>query len=657
LDRGNGKITRRIIKKEEIKLKMIETIEEQRFRRSSGFLRYWETALLISLPIVGITSILNLPSYFGISFYIQQYLAIFFGLVMALVFILVPYKKGTSMNQLPWYDLVLSILGLIVGIYVSIYYREIVVELGLLINYRIILGSIAILLILEASRRLLGWPFLSIVLIFIFYALFSFLFPGGLYGKGVSWSRLATYLYLDPQGILGIAIEVSATIVFSFIFFGQALFKIGGGQVFNESAMSLMGRFRGGPAKVAILASSLFGTMSGSAVANVVTTGSVTIPMMKKTGYPAHFAAAVEATASSGGQIMPPIMGAAAFLMATFLGIPYVKVAISAAIPAMLYYLALFIQVDLEAGKNGLKGLPAHMLPKFSKVFKNGWPFIFPLFLLVYLLFILMIDADKAGLYSAASIFLIGFTLIKERISLRKVFFILKETGEGMLEIGVICSAAGIIIGIVSLTGLGFTFSQTLVSISGGSTIVLLILAAIGAIILGMGMTVTAAYIFMVILIAPALIQLGMNPLNAHLFVFYFSVMSFLTPPICLAVYAAASLAQADMMKTAFQAIKLGIAAYIVPFIFAYHPSLLLQGSLTEVILSIITSIIGIALVAVSVEGYLFRQLNLLKRIVIFGGGILSLVPGLKTDILGLLIISPIILWEWRNKNIHKKEG
>lgn len=633
---------------------MVETFKVSKFRKASGILYYWENILLIAIPVIGLISILNLPLYFGMSFYIQQYLSIFFSLIMALVFILVPLKKGGKMDYVPWYDILLSFTGLIAGLYLAINYKNIVVELGLLVPERIILGSISIIIILEASRRVLGWQFLTIVLIFIFYALFSHIFPSGLYGKGISWSRLATYLYLDPQGILGIAIEVSATIVFAFVFFGQAIFKTGGGEVFTQSALALMGRYRGGPAKVAILASSLFGTMSGSAVANVVTTGSVTIPMMKKTGYPSHFAAAVEATASSGGQIMPPIMGAAAFLMATFLGIPYMKVALSAVIPALLYYLAVFIQVDLEAAKNGLKGLPHEVLPKLGSVFRKGWPFGIPFIILIYLLFIAMLDADKAGIYATASVFLIGFILIKDKINFKKTFQILKETGEGMLEIGVICAAAGIIIGVVSLTGLGFTFSQVLVNISGGSTIILLILAAIGAIILGMGMTVTAAYIFMVILIAPALMQLGMEQINAHLFVFYFAVMSFLTPPICLAVYAAASLAGADIMKTALQAIRLGIAAYIVPFIFAYHPALLLRGNFLEVILAVLTSIIGISLIAISIEGYLFRQLKWLKRIIIFSGGVLSLIPGWETDLLGLMISIPFIFQEWNNNRKTK---
>jgi len=634
---------------------MAGSVEGSRFRRPGGIFGYWEDILLVSVPVIGMISILNFPLYFGLSFYIQQYLAIFFGLIMALVFILVPFKKEAPRDRLPWYDLALSTLGLMVGIYLALYYREIVVELGLLIPSRVVLGTIAIVLVLEASRRVLGWPFLTIVLLFMFYALFTFLFPGRLYGKGVTWPRLATFLYLDPQGILGIATEVAATVVFAFVFFGQALFRTGGGAFFTDSAMVLMGRYRGGPAKVAVLASSLFGMMSGSAVANVVTTGSVTIPLMKKTGYPPHFAGAVEATASSGGQIMPPIMGAAAFLMATFLGIPYVKVAVSAAIPAVLYYMAVFIQVDLEAAKNGLKGLPSEMLPKLFVVFRKGWPFLIPFSVLIYALFIRMIEADRAGLYATASVFLICYLRREDRLDLKRIAKILKETGEGMLEIGVICSAAGLIIGIVSLTGLGFTFSQALVSLAGGSTFLLLILGAIGAIILGMGMTVTAAYLLMVILIAPALIQLGIAPLNAHLFVFYFAVMSFLTPPVCLAVYAAASLAEADMMKTAFQAIKLGVAAYIVPFLFAYHPSLLLQGNILEIIHAIITAMIGISLVAIGVEGFLFRELNWLKRGLLILGGLGCMIPGWKSDLIGLVMGIPIIIWEWKKYRVIKK--
>jgi len=634
---------------------MAEPGEESRFRRYKGVARLWQDVLLILVPVIGITSILNLSLYFGLSFFLQQYLAIFFGLVLSLVFLLVPARKKMAMDRLPWYDSLFAFLSLVVGFYAAIFYKEIVVEMGLLIPHRVVLGTVAILLILEGTRRLIGLPFLIIVFFFIFYALFASIFPGGLYGKAIPWPRLANYLYLDPQGILGIAIEVAATVVFAFVIFGQTLFRTGGGQFFIDAALSLMGRFRGGPAKVSVLSSSLFGTISGSAVANVMVDGWFTIPLMKANGFKDYTASAVEAVASTGGQIMPPVMGAAAFLMATFLGIPYAKVAISAALPAILYYVAVYIQIDLISIRDGLHGLPPDSLPSLKNVMKRGWPFFISILILIYTLFILGLDADKAGLYSAASVFIISFFQKETRPNIKNFIAILRDTGEGMLEIGVISVAAGLIIGIVSITGLGFTFSSTLVNVAGGSTFILLALAAAGAIVLGMGMTVTAAYLLMVILIAPALTTLGMAPLNAHLFVFYFAVMSFLTPPICLAVYAAASIGKADMLKTGYAAIRLAIAAYIVPFIFAYHPALLLQGSFFEVLEAVLTALIGIGLVAIAVEGYLFRPLNWLRRVLLCSGGILSLIPGWKTDLLGLAIALPIVFWEWKANRLIKK--
>ena len=628
---------------------MAEPGEESRFRGYKGVAHLWQDISLILVPVTGIISILNLPLYVGLSFYIQQYLAIFFSLVLSLVFLLVPAQKKMAMDTLPWYDSILAVLSLIVGFYAAIFYKDIVVELGLLIPHRILLGTVVILLILEATRRLIGWPFLIIVICFIFYALFASFFPGGLYATAISWPRLANYLYLDPQGILGIAIEVAATVVFAFVIFGQTLFRTGGGQFFIDAALSIMGRYRGGPAKVSVISSSLFGTVSGSAVANVMVDGWFTIPLMKANGFKDYTASAIEAVASTGGQIMPPVMGAAAFMMATFLGIPYAKVAISAALPAILYYIAVYIQIDLIAIRNGLHGLPRESLPSFKEVMKKGgYSFFISILFLIYLLFIANLDGDKAGLYAAASVLIISFFKKETRPNIAKLISILKDTGEGMLEIGVISAGAGLIIGIISITGLGYTFSSTLISLSGGSTFLLLVLAAAGAVVLGMGMTVTAAYLLMVILIAPALTTTGVAPLNAHLFVFYFAVMSFVTPPVCLAVYAAASIGKADMFKTGYQAIRLSIAAYIVPFIFVYHPALLLQGNVIDVLVAVVTAVIGISLVAIAVEGYLFRPLDWVRRILLCGGGILSLIPGWETDLLGLAIALPIVFWEWK---------
>ncbi|MBI2088415.1 MAG: TRAP transporter fused permease subunit [Deltaproteobacteria bacterium] len=585
----------------------------------------------------------------------QQYLAVFLAMAMAGTFLVVPAHHKASLGRLPWYDGLFSLLSLLVGIYVALFYFDIIETMGLLLPLRIVLGAVAILLILEGTRRLLGWPILFIVLIFFLYARYTFLFPGALYGQGIPWTRLVNYLYLDPNSLFGVALQVAATVVFSFVFFGQFLFSTGGGLYFTEGALALFGQYRGGPAKVSVVASSLFGTMSGSAVANVVVDGPITIPMMVRTGYRPEVAAAVEAVASTGGQIMPPVMGAAAFLMATFLGIPYAQVAIAAIFPALLYYLSVFIQVDLEAARRGLRGLPREELPNLKHILGQGWLFLFPIGVLVYILFFTGLEAEVAGLYATGAVFLVSFLRKASRLTFSKLLIILEKTGEGLLEISIISAVAGLIIGIVALTGLGFTFSQAVVSLAGGNFFLLLVLAAVAAGILGMGMTVTAAYILVVILVAPALVQLGTDPLTAHMFVFYFAVLSFLTPPICLAVYAAAAIGGTDLLKTAFQAMRLAIVAYVVPFIFAYKPALLLRGSVTEVLTAVVTAIAGVWLLAIGVEGYLFRVLNFPKRVVLIVAGLGLMTPGLATDVLGLAIAAPVLLREFANKKVFTR--
>jgi TRAP transporter 4TM/12TM fusion protein len=418
-----------------------EASPEPRFRRHKGLLGSIEKALLICIPLAGVVGILDVFLYFGISVYIQQYLAVLLGLVLALVPLLVPAAKSSPRERLPWYDAAISLGGLVIGLYMVIFYPSIAVSMGILTPDRIILGALAIVLVLESCRRLLGWPLVIIVAFFIFYAHFTNIFPGALYGRGVPLPRLATYLYVDENALFSIAMRVTGTIVLAFIFFGRAIFATGGGQFLTNLAMSIMGGFRGGPAKVSVIASSSFGMMSGSAVANVATTGVVTIPLMKKSGYPAYYAGAVEATASSGGQIMPPVMGAAAFLMAQFLGMPYAKVVVAAIVPAILYYVGVFVQVDLEAVKSNLKGLPRNLLPSVKKTLLDGWIFFIPLIVLVYSLFVLFLDPDSAGLYSVASVLVVTAVRKASRINLRKLLAILEDTGEGLLEITVIAAA------------------------------------------------------------------------------------------------------------------------------------------------------------------------------------------------------------------------
>jgi TRAP transporter 4TM/12TM fusion protein len=620
-----------------------------RYRSLKGIAGIYADVLLTIIPVVGVVGIINVPSYFGFAIHAQQFIAAVFGLVLGSAFVLLPTRKGRGLANLPWYDFLCSVIGIAAGLYVAAFYQDIMVDVGIIMEHRVVLGTLAVLLTIEAARRVVGLPFVVIVAVFIIYALFASHFPGELYTRSVSYDNLATYLYLDPQGLLGIPMVVAATIVLVFLLFGQSISSVGVSRLFNDMAFAAMGRFRGGPAKVSILASSLFGTISGSAVANVATTGVFTIPLMKKSGYKPYFAGAVEAVSSTGGQIMPPIMGAAAFIMATFIGVPYATIALAALVPAILYYIAVFVQVDMRAAKDQLVGLPQSELPRALNVLKENWPFIIPFAVLVYTLFFRWMEAEFAGLISILVTAILGFVLKKRTgFTLKRFVIIFRESGRGLLEVGVTSAGAGIIIGVLSITGLAFTFSTVLVSLAKGSIFLLLILAAIGSAILGMGMPVTAAYLLMVVLAAPALVNLGIPPLIAHLFVFYYGVLSFLTPPVCLAAYAGASIAGANMMQTAFQSMRLGIGAYLVPFIFAYKPALILQGTIFQVVEAILFACIGITFIAVAVEGYLFRHLNLTKRVAFFSGGLVTMVPGLLFDAVGLCIIVPLVIFEYR---------
>ena len=627
-----------------------------RLRQLGGVSGFYADCVLTFIPVTGIIGILDVPSYFGLSLHLSQYIAIMFGLILCSAFLIMPVKKRSSLDEVPWYDLLFSIGSIGIGLYVAIYYQTIMVDIGMLMPQRVALGAAAVLLTLEASRRVVGLAFIIIIIAFIFYAIFGSYFPGVLYTKSISIENLVTFLYLDPQGILGTPLSISATIVFVFVLFGQLISTVGVSKLFNDLAFAVMGRFRGGPAKVAVLSSSLFGMISGSAVANVVTTGVFTIPLMKKAGYKPYFAGAVEAVASTGGQIMPPIMGAAAFLMATFIGVPYSTIALAAAFPAILYYTAVFVQVDLRAGKDNLRGLPRKDLPRIRAVLRENWPFFIPLLALIYTLFILLMEAEYSGLISFLVTGILGFILKKKTgMSIRRLAIVLRDTGKGLLEIGITSAGAGLIIGVLSITGLAFTFSSVLVSLAMGNLFLLLLLAAIGTTILGMGMTVTACYLLMVVLTAPALSTMGVPLIVAHFFVFYYGVLSFLTPPVCLAAYAGASIAGANMNQTAFQSMKLGIVAYLVPFICVYNPALLLIGRPATVLWACITSFIGVCIMASGVEGFLFRKLDIWKRVALVVGGLGITIPGIRTDIIGFCIAFPVIYFEWRAKKEEAK--
>ncbi|MGD9576817.1 MAG: TRAP transporter permease [Syntrophorhabdus sp.] len=628
-----------------------------KFRKPDGFLNILTNILLSMIPVIGTIYITHIPEYIGLTIYKMQYVSLFLTLMLCSAFFTVPAAKKSPRNKIPWYDLLLALLSILSGGYVVAFYPSIVNELGILAFHRIILGVIIIALVLEATRRLVGWPLVIIGIVFGLYAIFAYLFPGMFHSRKIPYGRVITYMYLSSDGLFGIALSVVSTIVFSFIFFGRALFSIGGGQFLSDLAMSLMGMYRGGPAKVAILASSLFGSISGSASANVAMTGVVTIPLMKRVGYKPHIAGAIEAVASTGGLILPPVMAATAFIIAEFLEIPYSKVALSALVPALLYYVAVFAQVHLQAVKGGFKGISKSELPPMTRLLKEGWLYFVPVGALLYCLFGLNMMASTAGLYAVGATILVGLLGKKSRALIKSdPISILTETGRGLLEVGIICAVAGIVIAAISITGLGLSLSTSLVTISGGNVLILLIVAAIGAIILGMGMPVTATYLMLVVLIAPALIKLGIEPLAAHLFIMYFGIMSFVTPPVAIAAYVAAGIAGSEPIRTGFAALRLGIVAYIVPFIFCFEPGLILVGSTSVILLTIGTAALGTICLAVSLEGYLFNNLNMLKRLVIAAGAFALLIPDLLISMVGFCVIIISVAWElFQNRQMRLK--
>jgi TRAP transporter 4TM/12TM fusion protein len=630
----------------------LESTAQSRFRRHQGTIGLAETVMLVLIPITGVVGILDIFLSFGISLWIQQYLAVLLALTLALTPLLVPATKKNLRGTLPWYDVVLSAAGLVIGLYLAIFYQNLQATAGLITVERVILGAISILLVLEGCRRTLGWLMVVIIVFFILYPHFADLFPGPLHGRAVPWERLAVYLYIDEGSLLGIPLRVTGTIVLAFMLFGQALFAVGGEKFFTDAAISLMGRFRGGPAKATIIASGAFGIVSGSVVANIATTGVVTIPMMKRLGYQPHFAAAVEATTGCGDQLAPPIMGTVAFIMATFLGIPYWKVAVAALIPSILYYLGVFMQVHFHATKTGLRGLPSEGLPSFKRVMLDNWVFILPGLVIIYTMFVLQLEADMSGLWAAASIFVISFFKRASRLNLRKLLAILETTGEGLLEILLIGAMAGFAVGAVLLSALGHSVSLALLQLAGGNLFALLLMTGMAAMVLGLGVSTTPTYIIVVILLSPALIQAGMIPLSAHLFVLYYAVLGFLTPPEMMAVYTAASIAHSEPMKTAWQSMRLGIAAYLVPFVFAFDTSLLLQGSPADIVPSAILAILGMIILSAGIEGCLFRNLNWIKRVLFIAGAAGLLTPLWVPRGVGVAILLPLFLREWKIRRI-----
>jgi TRAP transporter 4TM/12TM fusion protein len=587
-------------------------------------------------------------SQFGLfSAIVQRSIHLLFALL--LIFLTIPTiggkdpEKDTPSKLSTLWDLFLFFLSLISIIYLVSQFREIVMRGGTTTKYDLVMGGILIVLVLEATRRSLGWSLPIIAVLGILYALLGDRIPGLWGHKGVDLETFIAYQFVTTEGLFTVPLGVSASFIFIFILFAAFLVASGTGEFFIDFANALTGHWRGGPAKVAIVSSGFFGTISGSSVANVVSTGSFTIPLMKKIGYESKFAGAVEAVASTGGQFMPPVMGAAAFIMADMLGVPYIRVCLAAMIPAILYYFALFYMVHLEAIKLGLKGIPKAQLPRLKQVIFRKGHLVLPALLLVYLL-IIGYSPMKAGFWSIWAVMGISFFRIETRIGLKKFFSALEKGAMTSREVALACACAGIIIGVVTQTGLGLKFSTLVIEACKGELFLALIAVMFTSMILGLGLTTSAAYILTVILGGPVLIKLGVDPLAAHMFVFYYACISTITPPEALTAYAGAGIAGSPPFATAFLAMRLGTIAYFIPFLFVYYPVLIWKGDLLHILSAFLTAIIGCLALGSAVQGHMISRLNWGLRLLLFIAAFTLIKPGIFSDILGGGILLSIYL-------------
>lgn len=564
---------------------------------------------------------------------------------MVLIFLLYPFRKekGAYISRLG--DFVF--LGISLGgiLYIFLNYEYFITRYPYvhpLSPADMAVGILFVLALLEAARRSIGSAMPITAICFLIYAYIGPSLPGLMRHAGFNTEAIIDQLYMTTEGIFGIPLGVSATYVILFVIFGVFLEKSGTGQFFMELAAATTGKAAGGPGKIAVVASGLFGTISGSAVANVMVTGQFTIPMMKRTGFQPHFAGAVEATASTGGQIMPPVMGAAAFVMAEFMGIPYLTVCKHAIIPAILYYLSVFMAVHFEAVRTDLRGM-LEAPPRLAAVMLSRGHLLLPVAVMLYFLFE-GYTPMYACIFSIIAALILANVKKETRMGLEKILDALENGAKGALQVACACACAGIIIGIVNLTGLGLKFTGFVLYLAGESLTPALLFTMIAGIILGMGLPTTAAYIVMAALLVPGLIKLGIVPIAAHMFVFYYAIISAITPPVALAVYAGAGLAGSNMWKTGLAAVRIGAPGFIIPFMFVYEPSLLFVGSLWEILSTFITATIGVVMLAAGLIGWFIRETNVVERLLLVGGAILLIKPGIYTDIMGAVFLLVVII-------------
>ena len=566
--------------------------------------------------------------------------------ILFLVFILFPATTKSPKDRVPWYDMVLAIIALASNFYIFFVFDQVAFRFDISISFtNFLVGLVALLLLIEATRRAVGKELVILCVVSILYMLFGNFFPGVFRYRGMSLMRLVEFMAWTTDGPYGIVLQVSASYIFTFIYFGVLISKTGIGDLFNDLAVSLFGRTRGGGAKVAVVASSAMGTISGIAVANVATTGSFTIPLMKKVGYTPSFAAAVEAVASTGGQIMPPVMGASAFIMAGILGIPYFSVIKAAFIPALLYYFALFLAVDLRALAIGLKGLKKEELPSIKKAILERGHMLIPIVLLVALL-VRGFSPLFSVFYSIVATMVISLINKTTRISVKQFIDSLVEGAQKALPIATACAVVGFTVGMVGATGLGSVLGQWIIGLAGDVKFIALILIAISSLILGVGLPPTACYIVVAVIAAPILVELmEIRPLAAHLYVYYYGMLAVITPPVALASFTAAGLVGESPYKVGWEAFRLGAPAYIIPFVFITSPSLMLfDVTFGGLVLGLLRGIIMAIAMATSLQGYIFEKINYLSRVLLFVSAVLIMYSATWSDIAGIVMASIVLL-------------
>lgn len=634
-------------------IKEVEEIETKNKRELTG---------ICSFPIIiaslGLFFFHMYTGWFGAYFSLIQR-SIHFSLILVLTYSIYAPQQKASRNKIQFYDLIFMVLAIILCLYILVNIHELVWRAGSPNTIDVYLGIILVLLTLEATRRSVGLPLMIVAIFFLLYALVLGPYMPGRFSHGAfSIKRVAYYLYLTDAGIFGTPLGVSASFVYLFILFGAVLNKTGAGKFFIDFATALTGYTRGGPAKAAVVSSGMMGTISGSSTANTVTTGSFTIPLMKSIGYSSVFAGAVEPVASTGGQLMPPIMGAAAFVMAEFLGVPYIEIAKAAIFPALFYYLALFMAVDFRAAKIGLRGLSREQLPDLFQTLKKGWILLAPIFALIYLL-VQGYSPQKSVVLSITILIIISMFSKETRLTPKKFLEAITEAGISATTVAVACAAAGIIVGITTMSGLGLKFTGIVFDISRGILPLALFLASLASLVLGMGIPTTANYIIMATLIAPALIKLmaeNSHLILSHMFVFYYGILADITPPVMLAVFAGAAIAKAPPMKVGLESTKLAIPGYILPFMFIYHPELISWNFTADLnfiklgLFFILTLVMSISISAAT-QGYLIRETKAHERIMLILATFMIIPGNYLLNIGGLLLFGVVFLLQFFSKN------